>query len=110
MSKLLGAIQQNREPVLHDWLQRLKAAVGRRRSDWRTGIELQAAEILSGIADVPAGTSLEDFDGAGWQPLERDALEPFGLSRDPGIHSVGDRPFYTVPQAFAVSPRAQELW
>lgn len=70
MSKLLGAIQQNREPLLHDWLQRLKAAVGRRSQTGERDFNSEAAEILSGITDVPAETSLEDFDGAGWQPLK----------------------------------------
>ena len=30
MSKLLGAIQQNREAILQDWLERLRGAVRRR--------------------------------------------------------------------------------
>jgi rsbT co-antagonist protein RsbR len=80
MSKLLGAIQQNRESILHDWLQRLKAAVGRRNQTGERDFNSEAAEILSGITDVPAETTLEDFDAAGWQPL-KETLSNLSASR-----------------------------
>ncbi len=65
MSKLLGAIQQNREPLLEDWLRRLKAAVRRQDLVNDRELESQVGELLSAITDVPAGTSLEDLSGAG---------------------------------------------
>jgi rsbT co-antagonist protein RsbR len=80
MSKLLGAIQQNREPILQDWLQRLKAAVRRRDLINERELESEAAEILSAIADVSDGTTLEDFNAAGWQPL-KEMLASLSTSR-----------------------------
>ena len=80
MSKLLGAIQQNREPILQDWLQRLKGAVRRRDLINERELESEAAEILSAIADVSDGTTLEDFNAAGWQPL-KEMLASLSASR-----------------------------
>jgi rsbT co-antagonist protein RsbR len=80
MSKLLGAIQQNREPILQDWLQRLKGAVRRRDLINERELESEAAEILSAIADVSDGTTLEDFNAAGWQPL-KEMLASLSTSR-----------------------------
>jgi rsbT co-antagonist protein RsbR len=80
MSKLLGAIQQNREPILQDWLQRLKAAVRRRDLINERELESEAAEILSAIADVSDGTTLEDFNATGWQPL-KEMLASLSISR-----------------------------
>jgi len=80
MSKLLGAIQQNREPILQDWLQRLKGAVRRRDLINERQLESEAAEILSAIADVSDGTTLEDFNAAGWQPL-KEMLASLSTSR-----------------------------
>jgi rsbT co-antagonist protein RsbR len=70
MSNLLGAIQKNRESLLQDWLKRLKAAVQRRDLISERELEAQAAEILSTIVDIPQGTTLEDFNAPGWQPLK----------------------------------------
>ena len=70
MSKLLGAIQQNREELLQDWIKRLKTAIQRRDLITDQELETQAAEIVALIADVPKGTTLEDFNTAGWQPLK----------------------------------------
>ena len=80
MSKLLGAIQQNREPILQDWLQRLKGAVRRRDLINERELESEAAEILSAIADVSDGTTLEDFNATGWQPL-KEMLASLSTSR-----------------------------
>ena len=80
MSKLLDAIQQNREPILQDWLQRLKAAVRRRDLINERELESEAAEILSAIADVSDGTTLEDFNSTGWQPL-KEMLASLSTSR-----------------------------
>jgi rsbT co-antagonist protein RsbR len=80
MSKLLGAIQQNREPILQDWLKRLKTSVRRRDLINERELESQAAEILSAIADVSDETTLEDFNAAGWLPL-KEMLTSLSTSR-----------------------------
>jgi rsbT co-antagonist protein RsbR len=70
MSKLLEAIRQSRETVLQDWLTRLKSAVQRRDLISERELESQASEIVATIVDVPAGTTIEDFGSAAWQPLK----------------------------------------
>src|SRR6202522_1979030 len=70
MSNLLGAIQKNRESLLQDWLKRLRSAVQRRDLITDQQLEAQASEMISTIVDVPVGTTLDDGDGAGWQPLK----------------------------------------
>src|ERR1700679_3165145 len=70
MSDLLSAIQKNRESVLKDWLQHLKSLVQRRDLITDRELDGQASEMLSAIADVPAGTSLADIGGAAWEPLK----------------------------------------
>jgi rsbT co-antagonist protein RsbR len=70
MSNILGAIQQNRESLLQDWVKQLKSAVRRRDVISDRDLEAQASEVVSAIADVPDGTTLEDFNGPGWQPLK----------------------------------------
>jgi rsbT co-antagonist protein RsbR len=80
MSKLLGAIQQNREPILQDWLQRLKVLVRRRDLINERELESQAGEILSTIANVSDETTLENFNTAGWLPL-KELLASLSASR-----------------------------
>jgi rsbT co-antagonist protein RsbR len=80
MSKLLSAIQTNRESLLQDWMKRLKAAVQRRDLINEHELEAQANEMISAIAEVPQGTTLEDFSSAGWQPL-KDMLANLSVSR-----------------------------
>jgi rsbT co-antagonist protein RsbR len=80
MSKLLEAIQQNREAILQDWLKRLKSAVQRRDLINDRELESQALEMLGAIVDVPAGTSLEDFNAPAWQPL-KSMLANLSISR-----------------------------
>jgi rsbT co-antagonist protein RsbR len=80
MSKLLGAIQQNREPILQDWLQRLKVSVRRRDLINERELESEAAEILSTIANVSDETTLEDFTTAAWLPL-KEMLASLSASR-----------------------------
>jgi rsbT co-antagonist protein RsbR len=80
MSKLLGAIQQDRESLLQDWLKNLKSAVQRRDLISDRELEAQASEIISAIADVSSGTTLEDFNAAGWQPLKTQ-LASLSISR-----------------------------
>jgi hypothetical protein len=52
MSKLLGAIQENRKSILQDWTQRLKSAD--RRLDLLDDSELDSdsRNVLSAIADA----------------------------------------------------------
>jgi rsbT co-antagonist protein RsbR len=99
MSKLLGAIQQNRDPVHQDWLRRLKAVV--RRQDLMNDRELesQVAELLSAITNVPAGTSLEDLSGAGWEPL-KELLAALSVSRA----SLGFTPSETAMFVLSLKP------
>src|SRR5271155_2112030 len=80
MSKLLGAIQKNRESILQDWLQRLKGTIRRRDLISEREMETQATDILSAIGDVPEGTTLEEFNSAGWQPL-KEMLASLSVSR-----------------------------
>jgi rsbT co-antagonist protein RsbR len=70
MSDLLSAIRQNRDFILKDWLQNLKSAVQRRDLIGDRELETQASEMLAAIAESPAGTTLEDFNNPGWQPLK----------------------------------------
>jgi rsbT co-antagonist protein RsbR len=70
MSKLLWAIQKNRESLLQDWVKRLKSAVQRRDLITDQELEAQASEIVTLIADVPSGTTLDDLTAEGWQPLK----------------------------------------
>ena len=70
MSKLLGEIQKNHDSLLQDWLKRLKSAVQRHDLITAQELEAQASEIVALIADVPGGTTLDDFTGEGWQPLK----------------------------------------
>ncbi len=80
MSEILSAIQKNRESILKDWLLHLKAAVQRRDLTSDRELESQASEMLSAIADVPAGTTLEDFRAPAWQPL-KSILATLSVSR-----------------------------
>jgi rsbT co-antagonist protein RsbR len=66
----LSAIRQNRDFILKDWLQNLKSAVQRRDLIGDRELETQASEMLAAIAESPAGTTLEDFNNPGWQPLK----------------------------------------
>ena len=70
MGNMLAAIQENRESLLQDWLKQLKSAVRRRDVISERDLESQGSEIVSAIADVPSGTTLEDFSGPAWQALK----------------------------------------
>jgi rsbT co-antagonist protein RsbR len=70
MSKLIEAIGKNREPILQDWLTRLKAAVQRRDLISDRELESQASEMVAAIVEVPPGTTLEDFNSPAWRPLK----------------------------------------
>ena len=99
MSKLLGAIQKSRESILQDWLQRLKGAIQRRDLISERELESQAVDILSAIADVPEGTTLEDFNGAGWQPL-KEMLSGLSVSRA----TLGFTPSETAVFVLSIKP------
>jgi rsbT co-antagonist protein RsbR len=70
MSKLIEAIEKNREAVLQDWLMRLKSAVQRRDLISERELESQASEMVTAIVEVPSGTAFEDFNSPAWQPLK----------------------------------------
>ena len=99
MSKLLGAIQENRELVREEWLKQLKSAV--RRQDLISDRELasQVTELVTAMAEVPAGTTLEDFTARGWEPL-KDMLADLSVSRA----TVGFTPSETALFVLSVKP------
>ena len=109
MSKLVSAIQQNRESILEDWLKNLKSAVRRRDLISEHDLEAQAAEIVSAIADVPPGTTLEDSNASGWQPL-KEMLASLSASR--AIH--GFTPSETAIFVLSLKPSlfklSRETW
>ena len=80
MSDLLKAIQANRKSILQEWLSGIKAASRRRDPIDDRELEAQTSEVLSAIVDAPAGTSLENVNSSGWQPL-RDLLGSLSVSR-----------------------------
>src|ERR1700678_1809503 len=80
MSKLMAAIQQNRDSIHQEWVKNLKSAVRRRDLISEHDLDMQAADILSAIVDVPADTSLEDFNATAWQPL-KEMLASLSASR-----------------------------
>jgi rsbT co-antagonist protein RsbR len=109
MSKLLGAIQQNRDSILRVWLNDLKSAVRRRDLITEHELELQATEILSALVDVPARASLEDFNGAEWQPL-KDILATMSVSRATAGFTPSETAIFVLsikPALFAV---ARQTW
>jgi rsbT co-antagonist protein RsbR len=80
MSKLLDAIQKNRQSILKEWLQGIHSGSRRRDLIGDSELEAQASDVLTGIADVPAGVKLDDFHGSGWQGL-KDLLASLSASR-----------------------------
>lgn len=104
MSKLLGAIQQNRESLLQDWLKRLKSAVQRRDLITDRELENQSSEIVALIAEVPQGTTMEDFNAAGWQPLKA-MLASISVSRA----TAGFTPSETAIFVLSLKPSLFEL-
>jgi rsbT co-antagonist protein RsbR len=78
MSDLLAAIQENRESVLQEWLQGVRAG-SRKRGLIDQDLENQASEVLSVIASAPAGAKLADADAPAWEPL-KNLLANFSVS------------------------------
>jgi rsbT co-antagonist protein RsbR len=69
MSDLFAAIQENRESILQEWLQGVRAG-SRKRGLIDQDLENQASEVLSVIAGAPAGAKLADVDAPVWEPLK----------------------------------------
>jgi rsbT co-antagonist protein RsbR len=80
MSDLFKAIQENRESILKEWLESIRAASRRQNIIDDRELESQTAEVLSAIVEVPSGTKLEDFNSSAWQPL-KDLLTSLSMSR-----------------------------
>lgn len=80
MSKLIAAIQKNRDSILQEWLQGQKAVTRRRDLIDDRQLEIQTTEVWSAIADVPTEVSLENFADPVWQRL-KDLLANLSASR-----------------------------
>ncbi len=65
MSELFKAIQQNRDSILKEWLDSIRAASRRRDLIDDRELEVQTSEVVATIVDAPAGTALEDFNAPG---------------------------------------------
>lgn len=109
MSKILGEIQKNQVSILKDWTQRLKTVVRRRDLLSDSELEVQAAEMLSAIADVPSSTEVEDFNSASWGPL-KEMLGSLSMSRA----TLGFTPSETALFVLSLKPSlfalAQKQW
>jgi rsbT co-antagonist protein RsbR len=109
MSKLLGAIQENRKSILQDWTQRLKSADRRRDLIDDSELDTDARNVLSAIADAPAETTVEDFNAAGWQPL-KEILASLSVSRAAKGFTPSETSFFVLslkPSLFAL---ARQQW
>jgi rsbT co-antagonist protein RsbR len=109
MSKLLGAIQQNRESILQAWLKDLKSAGLRRDLISERELETQAADILAAIADAPAGTTLEDFNGAGWLSL-KELLASLSVSRAASGFTPSETAVFVLSAKLALFGLARKKW
>jgi rsbT co-antagonist protein RsbR len=109
MSKLLGAIQQNRETILQDWVERLKSTVQRRDLVNDRELQSQASEILSSIAEVSNGTTLEDLDSDGWTAL-KDALTNVSISRATQGFSPSETAMFVLSLKPSLFLMARRLW
>jgi rsbT co-antagonist protein RsbR len=78
MSDLFAAIQANRESILQEWIQGVRAG-SRKRGLIDQDLENQASEVLSVIAGAPGGTKLADADAPAWEPL-KNLLASFSVS------------------------------
>jgi rsbT co-antagonist protein RsbR len=109
MSKLVSAIQKNRESIKQNWLKNLKSMVRRRDLISEGELETQASDILSAIADVPAGSSFEEYNSPAWQPL-KDMLASLSVGRATSGFTPSETAVFVLslkPSFFAV---ARELW
>ena len=99
MSNLVCAIQNNRESILKEWLQGLKAVIRRRDLIDDRELEIQTIEVFSAIVDVPSETALENFADVAWQPL-KDLLANLSASRG----SLGFTPSETAMFMLSLKP------
>lgn len=109
MSKLLGAIQENRKSIQQDWTKRLKSVDRRRDLLDDRELDTDAGNVLSAIADVPAGTTVEDFNAVGWQPL-KELLANLSVSRASQGFTPSETAIFVLslkPSLFAV---ARQQW
>jgi rsbT co-antagonist protein RsbR len=80
MAKVLDAVRKNPDPLLDEWLKRIKIGIRRRDLIDESELKLQATEVLSAICAVPADAPLGDVSAAPWQSL-RDLLAGLSASR-----------------------------
>jgi rsbT co-antagonist protein RsbR len=80
MASVLETIQKNQQTLLGEWLEGIRGGI--RRSDLIDDRELrsQATDVLTAICTVPPDTSLENVNGAAWQPT-KDLLASLSASR-----------------------------
>ena len=69
MTDLFSTIQENRDLILQEWLQGIRAG-SRKRNLIDQEVEHQVSEILSLIASPPSGAAFEDFNTSAWQPAK----------------------------------------
>ena len=80
MADVLDVVRKSQEALLEEWLKGVKANLRRRDLIDERELKSQSSEVLSTLAAVPAGTSLEDFGASEWQPL-KDLLANRSASR-----------------------------
>ena len=80
MADVLDVVRKSQEALLEEWLKGVKANLRRRDLIDERELKSQSSEVLSTLAAVPAGTSLEDFGASEWQPL-KDLLANLSASR-----------------------------
>ena len=97
MSELFKAIQQNRDSILKEWLDGIRAASIRRDLIDDRELEVQTSEVMGAIVDAPSGTTLEGPQRSWVASPEGTSGQPFGFSCHPWIYSIGDRAFRAFP-------------
>jgi rsbT co-antagonist protein RsbR len=80
MADVVDVLRKNREPLLGEWMNGIKGSLRRRDLIEERELKSQAADVLSTLCDVPAGTSTEDFSASGWQPV-KELLATLSASR-----------------------------
>jgi rsbT co-antagonist protein RsbR len=70
MSNLLTLIQENREPILKEWLQGIQEVSRKRGLIDDRELENQTSEVLTAIYSVPPETSVRDLDLPAWRTLK----------------------------------------
>lgn len=80
MTTLAGALLENREAILRDWMHQLRTTLQRRDLLNERDLDAQAAEVLTAITQVPAETKFEEFGSQAWRPL-KDMLARLSVAR-----------------------------